>query len=215
MAFQKGHKLSSTSGRKKGTGQKIKLATQHGMKLGKMDIYKSTKNGMVNYAWDVVQKCQGVDCPAAMTCPHIEHLTTDDDCKIMKNYMRSVSLVMYEAQSKNITVAQRYQIGMHIIPLYKTLCKMKIAELGIGNVTMATSRGTLQIHPIYKEIREIIKVIDQVWKSIGVGRVDGLGSLKPDFAPKGQKGGNYYDAMEKEAFATMPDNVTAIRKKKE
>jgi len=57
-------------------------------------------------------------------------------------------------------------------------------------------------------------VIDQVWKSIGAG-ASKLGDLKPDFAPKGQTGGNYYDAMEKEAFATMPDNVTAIRKKKE
>ena len=193
---------------------KVKLHHRHGIKLGKMDIYKSTKNGMVNYAWDVVQKCQGVDCPAAEVCPQIENLTTDDDCKIMKNYMRSVSLVMYEAQSKNITAAQRYQIGMHIIPLYKTLCKMKIAELGIANVTQMTSRGTLQIHPIYKEMREIIKVIDVVWKSIGVSK-GGLGNLKPDFAPKGGDVGNYYDAMEKEAFATMPDNVTAIRKKKE
>jgi len=198
-----------------GKRQTIKLGQAHGVKLGKMDIVKGVKHGMVNYAWDVVQKCQGVDCPAHEMCPYIEVLAVEDECKVMKRYMRSVSLVMYEAQSKNITAAQRYQIGMHIIPLYKTLCKMKIAELGIGSVTQMTSRGTLQIHPIYKEMREIIKVIDQVWKSIGVSQVAGLGDKKPDFAPKGQTGGNYYDAMEKEAFATMPDNVTAIRKKKE
>jgi hypothetical protein len=211
MPFKKGHKLL-----KKGPSKEtIKLAPTHKIKLGKMDIYKSNKDGMVNYAWDVVQKCQGVDCPAATQCPHVKDLLTEDDCKIMKNYMRSVSKVMYEAQSDNISSAQRYQIGMHIIPLYKTLCKMKIAELGIGNVTERTPRGTYQVNPIYKEMREIIKVIDQVWKSIGVRQGGGLGDMKPDFAPKGQTGGNYYDAMEKEAFATMPDNVTAIRKKKE
>jgi len=197
-----------------GKKQTIKLGQAHGVKLGKMDIVKGVKHGMVNYAWDVVQKCQGVDCPACMVCPYIEVLTVEDECKVMKRYMRSVSLVMYEAQSKNITAAQRYQIGMHIIPLYKTLCKMKIAELGVRDVMQVTSRGTMQVNPIYKEMREIIKVIDQVWKSIGVG-ASKLGDIKPDFAPKGQTGGNYYDAMEKEAFATMPDNVTAIRKKKE
>lgn len=195
-----------------GKKQKIKLTHAHGVKLGKMDIVKGiAKGGVVNYAWDVVQKCSGVDCPAATTCPYIGDLTTEDECKVMKRYMRSVSLVMYEAQRKEITSAQRYQIGMHVIPLYKTLCKMKIAELGVQDVTIITPRGTLQIHPIYKEMREIIKVIDQVWKSIGVKAP--MKAPAPDFSVPGSDDVNYYDAMEKESFANLDAKVTPMRKK--
>ena len=193
---------------KKGMRKKLpKLAQQHNQKLGSMNIMKgSDSKGEVTYSWDVVQKCRFEQCPAATHCHYISELTEGDDCRIMKKYMRAASLVLYAAQSE-MTSIQRYQVGMHIIPLYKTLCKMKIEEVGIVDAVTLTSRGTMQVNPIYKEMREIIKVIDQVWKSIGLrgGAVE---------APKfGEGQTNYYDAMEAEAFAAMGDKVTPIRKK--
>jgi hypothetical protein len=172
-----------------------------------MNIVKGTNDkGEVSYTWDVAQKCRLHLCPAKERCPFLEHAKEGDDCKIMKKYLRAASLVLYDAQ-EDMTSVQRYQVGMHIIPLYKTLCKMKIEEIGILDAVTMTSRGTMQVNPIYKEMREIIKVIDQVWKSIGVKAetvgTPGFSTAKP----------NYYDAMEKEAFASMGANVTPIRKK--
>ena len=195
------------SGRKR----EQKLPPNHALKLGKINIVKGTDNkGQMTYSWDVIQKCRGANCPAAEQCPYVGELSDEDDCRVMKKYMRSVSLVLFTSV-KGATAAQRYQIGMHIIPLYKTLCKMKIEELGISAAVSMTSRGTMQVNPIYKEMREIIKVIDQVWKSIGVGRLKE--GTEPDFSSRPEESGNYYDAMEKEAFASMGDNVTPIRKK--
>jgi hypothetical protein len=200
-------KEDKMAGRKK----EQKLSPTHTQKLGKINIVKGTDSkGEMTYSWDVIQKCRGVNCPAAEQCPYVGELTDEDDCRVMKKYMRSVSLVMFNSV-KGATAAQRYQIGMHIIPLYKTLCKMKIEELGITAAVSMTSRGTMQVNPIYKEMREIIKVIDSVWRSIGVGRT--RMSTEIDFSPNKEESGNYYDAMEKEAFASMGDKVTPIRKK--
>ena len=196
--------MANKSGRKR---VRTKLSMQHAQKLGSMVIMKGANEaGQVNYTWDVVQKCRLEHCPARNQCHYVADLMEGDDCKIMKKYIRAASLVLYDAQ-KDMTSVQRYQIGMHIIPLYKTLCKMKIEEVGIIDAVSMTSRGTMQVNPIYKEMREIIKVIDQVWKSIGM-RANTIET--PVFA-NGKT--NYYDAMEKEAFASMPSKVTPIRKK--
>ncbi|MCP3681909.1 MAG: hypothetical protein GY861_04390 [bacterium] len=62
-----------------------------------------------------------------------------------------------------------YQIGIHLMPLYKNLCKLKIEELGVKQaVTMNTKSGRDQINPIYKEIREHIKIIQMMWRDIGL-----------------------------------------------
>ena len=192
--------------------RKFKLSAQHATKLGTMNIMKGSNNkGEVTYTWDAVQTCRLHTCPAASRCHYLPELREGDECKIMKKYLRSVSLVMYEAQG-DMTSAQRFQVGMHIIPLYKTLCKMKIEEVGIVDAVSMTSRGTMQVNPIYKEMREIIKVIDSVWKSIGVKadapKMAGFDKMDSDGAKY-----NYYDKMEKDAFAQM-DNVTPIKGRK-
>ena len=190
---------------------KATLPNQHVTKLGSMNIVKgSVGGGDINYTWDTVSECRLENCPAATRCHYLDGMSAGEECKIMKKYLRAVSMILYDDHIE-ISAAQRLQIGMHIIPLYKTLCKMKIEEVGIVSALHETSRSTLQVNPVYKEIREIIKVIDNVWKSIGVKPVRKVG--EPDFGAPISSASNYYDEMEKESFANVKGKVTRLKRR--
>ncbi len=175
-----------------------KLRLSYSNKLGSMAVQKGNNTeGNMTYSWDVGQKCQHQDCPAIVECHYEEKIEEGGICKVMRNYIRSAAVVLYESQ-KGISAAQRFQIGMQIMPLYRILCKLKIAEVGVINPVYHTERGSIGVHPIFKEIRETIKSIDVVWRGLGV---------KPKAQPITDfgkaTGGNYYDAMEKAALADM------------
>jgi hypothetical protein len=192
-----------------------KLNTTHKMKMGTIQVSKGTAidgSGSPIYSWDVGELCRHQDCPAINKCHYEENIDEGGECKVMHNYMRSAALTVYENEKK-MTSMQRYQVGMHIIPLYRILCKLKIAELGVVNIVNHTDRGTMQINPLYKEIRETIKMIDFVWKTVSFALRPSKDpdSAVPDFGDPSAD--NYYDAMEKEAFAETKTNVRPMRKK--
>lgn len=173
-----------------------KLPTVHSLKLGTLAVQRGNNNeGEMTYCWDVGQTCMHQACPAINECHYEEHIPKDGKCKVLRGYLRSAAVILYETQV-GLSAAQRYQIGMHLIPLYKTLCKMKIEEAGIVRVLNTNDRGTIQVNPLYREIRDTIKVIDAVWRSIGVQK-----KKQPKGGPSfGESGSNYYDAMEKAAL---------------
>ena len=175
-----------------------KLPMAHSLKLGTMNIRKGAdSDGTATYAWDVGQKCRHAECPALPECHYEVNVESDGDCRVFRNYVRAASVVLYQDQV-GLTTAERFQIGMHIIPLYKILCKMKIEEVGVRSVVSLTDRGSFQVHPIYKEIRETIKTIDQAWKSINMPK-----SKQPHESPFTSSSGNYYDKMEAAALDDM------------
>ena len=61
-----------------------------------------------------------------------------------------------------------FKIGMHLVPQYKMLLKMKLAEMGIEGVIGVDLNGKPYIHPIYKEIRETIKCVNATWALLGL-----------------------------------------------
>jgi len=175
------------------------IPVTHAVKIGTMAVQKGLNNeGEQTYSWDVVQKCMHENCPALDTCHYEAHVESDGICKVLKAYIRSATLVLYNEQ-KDLSAAQRFQVGMHIMPLYKILCKLKIEEVGVVRAVTTNSRGTLVVNPLYKEIRETIKTIDVVWRSIGV-----QGAKRPNTSPTfGDGSSNYYDKMEAEALEDM------------
>lgn len=188
--------------------RKLKLAQAHALKLGTLQIRKGVdEEGYATYTWDVSSPCTHEDCPAYSKCHYEPRVGEDGECKVLKSYLRSAAVVLYES-NKEMTAAQRYQIGMHILPMYRILCRMKIEEIGVERVSYRDDKGIFRVNPLYKEIRETIKAIDAIWKSIGV-KASEQPSTQPDL---GFAGNNYYDAMEKSAFADS--KVTPIRGKK-
>jgi hypothetical protein len=175
-----------------------KLTPTHNVKLGKMVVSKGLDHdGESMYVWDVGQKCMHKSCPALEQCQYEEGASEGANCMVMQKYIRSASIILY-ANQKGLTSAQRFQIGMHIMPLYKILCKLKIEEVGVTRIVSTTERGSLVANPLYKEIRDTIRAIDSVWKSIGAQDVKI--NISPDF---GSSSENYYDRMEKNAMTDM------------
>jgi hypothetical protein len=81
------------------------------------------------------------------------------------------------------------------MPLYKILCKLKIEEMGVVQAVLPGKYGA-RANPVYKEIRETIKLIAYMWKSIGLGKGGDFPSTGAIPFESDNEGG-YYTQMEK------------------
>jgi len=179
------------------TKRRKTISKTHELRLGDMALSRGLDDaGNTMVSWDMVDKCRHEDCPALDQCPYEAAINNGGRCQIMLRYMKAASMTLYNHREQ-MTSAQRYQVGIHIMPLYRTLCRMKIEEIGVERILYRDDKGMFRINPLYKEIRETIKVIDAVWKSIGVTEVEAPPS-KP-FSGKN----SYYDAMQKDAMGDM------------
>jgi len=153
------------------------------LKVGKFGVGKTKLDaGKIMYTWDAVRECDRDSCPAFIQCPHPK----ESYCKMQVLYLESVlSLVL---SNYVCTEPELYRIGMHLIPLYKMLCRLKIEELGISNYIYETDKGNFCSNPVLKEIRETIKTIDGVWKDLGM---KGISKAPVPELETGKK--NYYD----------------------
>ena len=184
-------------------------STYH-LKFGGLTVKRGkTKKGSELWSWDALRECRGQECPANQKCEFLANElersgNIPKKCKVMASYLRGVTTTILEVYEDQLEEGQLFRIGMHIIPLYKNLVKMKIEELGVANVVTENDKGRLQINPLYKEIREYIKLIEQMWKSVGI---TGVAIGAPDEGMFGGQGdGNYYDQMEKDAMSDIHEN---------
>lgn len=118
--------------------------------------------------WDVAMDCLKEDCPFHNKCSFVKKGT--EKCTAQVEYVNIVYMAMMDRfDVAKITDEQIIKIGMQIIPLYTQLFKMKMIEYGLDyrGVVNEGKGGSLSIHPVYKEIRELMKTINSVWKSVG------------------------------------------------
>jgi hypothetical protein len=66
-------------------------------------------------------------------------------------------------------------------------------------VVSTDEKGKKSINPLYKEIREYIKLIEQMWKSVGITNV----ALNPPGDEGFHPDDNYYEEMEAGAMADI------------
>jgi hypothetical protein len=153
------------------------------LKVGRFGVGKTKLDaGKIMYTWDAVRDCDGDSCPAYIRCPHPK----ESYCKMQVLYLESVlSLIL---SNYVCSEPELYRIGMHLIPLYKILCRLKIEELGITTLIYETDKGNFSSNPILKEIRETIKSIDSAWKELGL-----RGSVKAPVIGLETRKKNYYD----------------------
>jgi hypothetical protein len=172
--------------------------------FGNLSVARGTgRSGNSLYSWDALQDCTGDDCPAAPSCQYLQKVRGRGEemekCKVMASYLKSVSTTILGNYEDQMDEGQLFRVGMHIVPLYRNLIKMKIEEIGISRVVTVAENGKMSINPLYKEIREYIKLIEQMWKSVGISGVmvspPGDDGFNPD--------DNYYEEMEKGAFADI------------
>lgn len=148
------------------------------------------------YAWDATPRCTNEDCPATRMC----HYQREGRCRVASNYMQAATSVIIRNFANELDEPRLYQVGMHLLPLYRMLCKLKIEEVGVERAVSVGRYGP-KANPIYKEIRETIKLLLHAWKSLGLDTSKGVepaqrGSSILDI---GEEEGTYYERMEKDA----------------
>ena len=113
-----------------------------------------------------INECTMDRCPIFMHC---KHLKRERQCQIQVKYLKAVTnIVLANVTTRELTSIQRMKIGFHLQPLYRALCRLKMEELSLRRPTQLTNTGARAMHPVYREIRETIKVITTVLKDLGI-----------------------------------------------
>lgn len=134
-------------------------------------------------AWDFATDCTGKDCPLYSKCHYTKQweVNKTNKCRMQLRYMKNVIFAFVDKMRKAKKSDQEdiIKLGYHLLPLYAQLFKFKVWEHGNSELVIHSSRGDPRVHPVYKEIREIIKTITNVWRDIGdkVGKQDDPGKI--------------------------------------
>lgn len=136
-----------------------KPSTNSGLKdrLGAVSILKgSTRDGIPVVQWDAIQDCDGRRCNLGATCPLMDE---GKKCGIRREYLDYVyrHLIGFVKPTAKMSL---FKIGFHLIPLFSQLVSLKIANHG-RPVTYLTDKGSIQMNPLFREIRETIRAINQ------------------------------------------------------
>jgi hypothetical protein len=138
-----------------------------------LHIRKGANDGKAVIAWSSIADCLGDRCRIEELCAYDKR----GKCTVQVQFLQ-VTLEMLRSTNPKLEEDQAWRIGMHLLPLYKTLCKLYMDELAVCHPTYTTEKGTRQSHPVYKEIRDTLKMIMMVWKDIGLeGAASGGGGV--------------------------------------
>lgn len=121
------------------------------------------RDGQTLVAWDSIQTCVS-NCPIFSVCNHKtkEH----NKCNLQIQYLQNLTNTIFTTY-RYCSPEVMFKIGMHLVPLYSQLCRQKIVEKAVIELAYEDAKGVTRIHPIYKEIRETLKVITLIWKEMG------------------------------------------------
>lgn len=125
--------------------------------------------------WDAIRDCDGERCELVHRCPYYdpEKGRPMKKCWIEMRYIDTVLDTFLEIDSKReegMEALDLQKIGLHVIPLYQQLVRMKMKAHAIRRGEDVVGTGaSMKTHPVYKEIRSIIKDIDASLDRLGLG----------------------------------------------
>lgn len=132
-----------------------------------------SKTGCLAVAWNAPKICNGKRCPINKRCACLKK---NEICQLQQSYLNSIFEAAMDMLGIGITTREAVRLGMHIIPLYSILFELKIAQAAGGSVYTLGKNGGLGINPIFREIREQIRCIDDMWSKLGYRELVGHGS---------------------------------------
>ena len=141
--------------------------------------------------WNAVHRCDIASCGCVDLCANPDETKP---CSIVSGYMGNVYEIMIRTYKGNLTEDVAYRIGMHLVPLYKILCRLKMQEFTETAVAYTNVQGTRKINPIFEEIRKTILAIEKTWQNLGY--IVGEGKGKKDKFVGAFNQQNYYDVIE-------------------
>ena len=152
--------------------------------------------------WNAVQECEQENCVAAHVCPYqleLPNPSTSRKCLIVLKYLKEVETMVLNNFGKSMSDPDLFRVGMHLVPLYKQLARLKIIEMATASTAIAemTKSGTTKINCIFREIRECVKAIDLSWKELGM-MANRVVPGAPEIPMNADA--SYYERMEKDAL---------------
>ena len=134
-------------------------------KLGSLDLDKGDiRDGHKLIIWDAVQDCIQKACPIYSKCDYPKK----DKCTVQVRYIETLILTVKNTY-KYLDDVQLAKVGLHLIPLYSHLVRLKIIEMSIptNEIIQVTKKGKYA-HPVFKEIRQTLHEINMMWKDITI-----------------------------------------------
>ena len=138
--------------------------------IGRMHVMKGRDHGNTKQilSWETVKPCRGERCGAYDLCEYLSRNIPGSKCKVETIYLKAIASVIYRNFNTVMDEPTMMRVGMHLMPIYQNLCRMKIIEAGVVVAVDEDARGKLGLHPVYKEMRETIKLAEQTWRSLGL-----------------------------------------------
>jgi hypothetical protein len=120
--------------------------------------------------WDNLMDCDS-ECVCVAEC---EQFGLNSKCAKQADYLSHVLNSAAKTYGSYMNEKMMVQIGLHIMPLYGHLFKLKLVEstLSINRMITINKKGTYRTHPVYKEIRDTLNTLDNMWNRIGVKSFD-------------------------------------------
>ena len=157
---------------------KSKLPDRFNVSFGKITLKKGLiDKGRHLVAWDSVPQCRKDECAAFDLCD----FNKDNDCKVMAQYLKIIETTILG--ELDLSEGELMRVGLHLIPLYRNLCKLKITELGVLDPLSKNRYGNVSINPLYEQIKSHIVTIDGLWRAMGLDRKFKAASKKGEPGP--------------------------------
>ncbi len=131
-----------------------------------LQIIVSERSQIPVVIWSSVCDCEE-SCPIYDSCLVKKN---GEKCELMREYFSHILNSAIAVHGSYINEKIMVSIGMHLMPLYAQLFKFKLVEKSISasGIVRLNKKGEMQIHPLYKEMRECVKLIDGLWSRIGL-----------------------------------------------
>ena len=141
--------------------------------------------------WNAVQPCHVITCGCRDLCANP---VDGEPCSVLSSYMSTVYQTMIRTYKGSLTEDVAHRIGMHLVPLYKILCRLKMQEFEELEVMVTNSKGDRKVNPIFEEIRKTILAIEKMWMNLGYIVGEGKGKKDKFVGAFNQR--NYYEVIE-------------------
>lgn len=158
-----------------------------------IELAKRKISGKEMIIWEGFSECRDSACPVYGRCGG----NAEGFCKIEKGYIDNFLSVVRRGLGEKITELALYRVGIHLAPLYRQLCKLKIEEMGLTNVVYTTDKGSVCVHPLYREIRSVISSIENIWRNLGLDITDLFDPFSPSNDEEGVTKNNFGGDEEK------------------
>lgn len=184
-----------------------KLPVRYDITAGTLSFLSGTYRGKSLMLWDAVNDCNGSECPVYNRCPFDrKDLDREIRCAIQLKYVKTLTNMVLKNHIDNMDDSQLWCFGMQVLPLASHLVKLKLIEnsLGLAGIFNYTKKGVIVTHPVYREIRETIKALNQACQNAAIDpRTLNAKKLKPSDLTEEQINdiyeveSDYYDRMMK------------------